>query len=176
MAFPVSGRKKHNKPKRSVDLGLNLTSMMDMFTIILVFLLKSYSATGNLIAIPKDYKLPESIAEENPTVTVNISVKYHEADPEASSIVVGDYRIGYDIIGPAIADRGNFLIPELRQILINEAEKEKLTKMATGKEFEGLVNIIGDKDVPYALLVKIMITCGQTEFGKINLLVQRTGA
>jgi len=175
MAFPVSGRKKHNKPKRSIDLGLNLTSMMDMFTIILVFLLKSYSATGNLIAIPKDYKLPESIAEQNPTVTVNISVKYDEFDPEKSAIIVGDYRIGYDVISRVMADKRSFLIPELKQILVEEAKKEKLVKRAAGKEFEGLVNIIGDKNVPYSLLLKIMSTCGQTEFGKINLLVQRAG-
>jgi len=70
--------------------------MMDMFTIILVFLLKSYSATGKLISIPEGYTLPESIAEETPVLAVNISVddEYIMVD-DALRIRVDQCRTGY---------------------------------------------------------------------------------
>ncbi len=69
----VSWAKKH-KREANPETNLNLTSMMDMFTIILVFLLKSYSSTGKLITIPEGYTLPESVAEKTPVLAVNISV------------------------------------------------------------------------------------------------------
>ncbi|ERP31589.1 ExbD/TolR family protein [Chitinivibrio alkaliphilus] len=49
-----------------VDLGLNITSMMDMFTIILLFLLQSYSADGSMLTASDDLALPNSIAVDTP--------------------------------------------------------------------------------------------------------------
>jgi len=160
----VSWAKKHTtgeKPKTN----LNLTSMMDMFTIILVFLLKSYSATGKLITIPEGYTLPESIADKIPVLAVNISVdnEYIIVD-DALRIKVADVRKGY---GPP------YIFDPLQKVLKEKAEQQIIVKEKLGKAFEGEVNIIGDKDIDFDLLMKVMATCGQSYFGKIKLLVSQ---
>jgi len=158
----VSWAKKH-KVKSDPETNLNLTSMMDMFTIILVFLLKSYSATGRLIAIPEGHTLPESIAEKIPVLAVNISVdnEYLIVD-DALRIKVADVRKDY---GPP------YIFDPLQKVLKEKAEQQMIIKRKLGRAFEGEVNIIGDKHIDFDLLMKVMATCGQSYFGKIKLLV-----
>src|SRR5450432_2079108 len=62
--------------KRTVITGLSLTSMVDMFTILVVFLLQNYSSTGEILNIPKDIHLPKAsqIKELKPAHVVTISV------------------------------------------------------------------------------------------------------
>ncbi|MCK5328868.1 MAG: biopolymer transporter ExbD [Candidatus Latescibacteria bacterium] len=164
--MPAVSRSKKHRAKSSSGETLNLTSMMDMFTIILVFLLKSYSATGKMITIPEGYTLPESIAEELPVLAVNISVdnEYIMVD-DALRIRVDQCRTGY---GPP------YIIDPLKQILLEKAAKQKLVVEKLGQSFEGEVNIMGDKDIDLDLLIKVMGTCGQSRFGKIKLLVSQS--
>ena len=54
------------KKKKNAQVSLKLTSMIDMFTILLVFLLKSFSAEGQIMTVTKDLKLPESSAQKSP--------------------------------------------------------------------------------------------------------------
>ena len=63
----------NKRTKRGV-FALKLTSMIDMFTILLVFLLKSYSAEGQIVTLSKDLVLPESTSEKAPKVTSVISI------------------------------------------------------------------------------------------------------
>lgn len=158
----VSWAKKHTTGERP-KTNLNLTSMMDMFTIILVFLLKSYSATGKLITIPEGYTLPESIAEKIPVLAVNISVdnEYLIVD-DALRIRVADVRKDF---GPP------YIFDPLQKVLKEKAEQQMIIKKKLGRAFEGEVNIIGDKHIDFDLLMKVMATCGQSYFGKIKLLV-----
>ncbi|MGM0461719.1 MAG: ExbD/TolR family protein [Fibrobacterota bacterium] len=51
---------------RDVSSHLNITSMMDMFTIILLFLLQSYAAEGSILTASDDIALPNSVAEDSP--------------------------------------------------------------------------------------------------------------
>ncbi|MFH1008317.1 MAG: biopolymer transporter ExbD [Candidatus Latescibacterota bacterium] len=164
--MPAVSRSKKHRGKSSSGETLNLTSMMDMFTIIMVFLLKSYSATGKLISIPEGYTLPESIAEEMPVLAVNISVddEYIMVD-DVLRIKVNEVREGY---GPP------YIIAPLQQVLLKKAGQQRLVVEKLGKSFEGEVNIIGDKDIDLDLLIKVMGTCGQSQFGKIKLLVSQS--
>nr|HQV31996.1 biopolymer transporter ExbD [Calditrichia bacterium] len=70
MAFKPSAAKKH---RTSTDEELNLTSMMDAMTIILLFLLKTYSTTGAIISPSSDLKLPYSLSTEAPHKELTVS-------------------------------------------------------------------------------------------------------
>ena len=72
MAFVPSRRKKHQTGAARVSL--NLTSMMDMFTIILVFLLKTYSTEGQLIHPSDNLTLPNSTVENPPEIALDVTV------------------------------------------------------------------------------------------------------
>jgi len=52
------------RPKKLREAGLNITSMMDMFTIVLVFLLKNFEAEGNLLTQADNLKLPTSVSKK----------------------------------------------------------------------------------------------------------------
>ena len=85
MAYIPSRIKKHNvKP---AEVKLNLTSMMDMFTIILVFLLKTFSTEGQLISPSNYLKLPDSKVEQPPEVGLDLVVS-------KQLIIVNDEKVG----------------------------------------------------------------------------------
>lgn len=165
MAFAPSKKKEllgHGREPQ--EAALSLTSMMDMFTIILTFLIMNFSAAGQLSAVPKDFRLPQSIEATPPQPVVNVSLNNEQ-------VAVAGQRIPG--MQNYIATPGLQLIPELKQVLDQKAAEIKIQKKAMGKGFEGQINLVVDKNVPFNLLLDVMATCGQSEFAKIKLLVQK---
>jgi biopolymer transport protein ExbD len=159
MAFKPSASKRHGN---SSDGELNMNSMMDMVTIILLFLLKTYSTEGALKANADDLKLPSSYRLEKPVKAATVTVSQ-------SVIMLGD-RV---VLTRAELDPDQRLIPPLANLLREKAEKEKEVE-AYGGEFTHEVLLIIDKDVPFDLLTKVIYSCGKSEYDKIRLMVQST--
>lgn len=139
-----------------------MNSMMDMVTIILLFLLKTYSTEGQLKANVDDLTMPESYRLVKPTRTTTVSVS-------KSVIMVGDRVV---MRRDQIQPDQNLLAPlstELRQI----AEKGKEIE-SYGGEWKGDVMLIIDKTVPYEVLTKVIYTCGKSEHDQIKMMVQST--
>jgi biopolymer transport protein ExbD len=164
---PVRSRRKrfavHEYP-------LNLTAMMDMMTIILVYLLKSYSSDPNNIQTSDELKLPMSTT----------TFKTEEAVPVAitkKSILVNDKMVATVTNGKVTGqDKGgsedSMLIAPLLAAMKSEAEKQKMiAKYNKNKEFKGMVLVIGDKMVPFRLLTEVLYTVGQAEFGQYKFAV-----
>lgn len=150
----------HARSKRSATL--NMVSLMDIFTILVFFLLVSSSTVQDL-PNTKEIKLPESIAEKLPKETVVILVS-------SSDIVIQ----GKKIADVAAVKRAN--LPEI-YTLKNELERiSKRQIVATtpdGKPVPREVTIMGDKEIPYELLKKIMFTCTRANYTNISLAVMR---
>ncbi|GAB4329830.1 MAG: hypothetical protein Kow0037_05120 [Calditrichia bacterium] len=159
MAYVPSRRKKH------LNLGkgeLNLTSMMDMMTIILLFLLKTYSTTGQILTPSEDLKLPYSLAQDDPKKELSVSVTRH-------NILVGTKVIAsLEDIGPE-----EILITPLFARLSDLAEEAKKDERMFGKPFTHEVIIQADEDTPFQTLVKVLYTCGQSEYNKLRLLTYK---
>lgn len=139
--------------------ALNLVSLMDIFTILVFFLLVN-SSDVEVLPNAKDIQLPESIAEEKAKETVVILIG------EEFIIVQGTPVVRVDKV---MATRGND-IPELRQALLSQNDRV-LRKEAQDDIAGREVTIMGDKDIPYRLLKKVMATCTQSEYGQISLAV-----
>lgn len=139
--------------------GLNLTSLMDVFTILVFFLLFNSSAS-EVLESPKEIKLPDSVVEAKPRETVVIMVS-----PEVV-LVQGEAVIGT----PELLQTGNETIPavtdRLRQIERNIIGISTRT-VAESKE----VTILADKTIPFSALKKLMSTCTGSGYGKISLAV-----
>jgi len=159
MAFIPSRRKKHNTSRKE---ELNLTSMMDMMTIILLFLLKTYSTSGQIVTPSKDLKLPYSFSKEPPKKELNISVSQ-------SHILVGD-KVVMDIKD---VDPEAPLIGPLYNVLSQYAREAKQNEIEYGIPFNHEIIIQGDENIPFQLLFKILYTSGQTEYNKLRLLTYR---
>ncbi len=147
----------HQRHKRSV--ALNLVSLMDIFTILVFFLLVN---SGDVQTLPnaKDMTLPESVAEQRARETVVVVVT------ERDLLVQG--RVVASI--PEVMGRQELIIPELRAALRNQTARtlrEEARDDIAGRE----VTIMGDKEIPYSLLKRIMATCTDAEYGQLSLAV-----
>lgn len=156
----VSSRRK----KRDTTFSLKLTSMIDMFTILLVFLLKSYSAEGQIMSVAPDLKLPNSTAQKVPETTSIIAV--------TDEMILLD---GQPIAKVADVMRSNqLLIPGLLNDLKTKRHiSEKIGEIHTDIGFTGKISIQADKELPYLIIKKIMFTCGRVGFNDIMLAVNK---
>ncbi|OQX87844.1 hypothetical protein B6D60_02970 [candidate division KSB1 bacterium 4484_87] len=161
MAFIPSRRKKHDTDPGKVRL--NLTSMMDMFTIILVFLLKTYSTEGMLIHPSKLLTLPSSSIEKSPEVGLDLIVS-------KQSVVVNHEEVAK--VNDVLNQQG-LIVPNLLNTLQVYAREAKRMEELYGTKFSGKVTIQADKDIPYKLLVKIMATCGRADYPNMRLVVYK---
>jgi biopolymer transport protein TolR len=149
---------RHHK-RGKMGTALNLVSLMDIFTILVFFLLVN-SSDVEVLPNAKDIQLPESIAEEKAKETVVILIG------DEHIIVQGTPVVRVDKV---LATRGND-IPELRQALLSQNDRV-LRKEAQDDIAGREVTIMGDKDIPYRLLKKVMATCTASEYGRISLAV-----
>jgi biopolymer transport protein ExbD len=149
---------KHHKRNKGAGM-LNLVSLMDIFTILVFFLLVNSSDVETL-PNAKDLQLPESIAEEKAKETVVILIG------ETDIIVQGKPVVKVDAV---MAKQGND-IPELREALLSQ--NDRVLRRAARDDIAGReVTIMGDKDIPYRLLKKVMATCTASDYGRISLAV-----
>jgi biopolymer transport protein ExbD len=151
---------KHHKRHKGHGT-LNLVSLMDIFTILVFFLLVNSSDVETL-PNAKDLQLPESIAEEKAKETVVIMIG--ETD-----IIVQGTPVAK--VADVMAIKGND-IPELRQALLSQ--NDRVLRREAKDDIAGReVTIMGDKDIPYRLLKKVMATCTQSDYGQISLAVMQ---
>jgi len=149
---------KHHKRHKQL-VGLNLVSLMDIFTILVFFLLVNSSDVETL-PNTKDLQLPESIAEEKAKETVVILIGEVDLIVQGSPVAK---------IADVMATKGND-IPELREALLSQNDRV-LRREASEEIVAREVTIMGDKDIPYRLLKKVMATCTESDYGQISLAV-----
>lgn len=159
MAFKPTESKRH---KNQNEGELNMNSMMDMVTIILLFLLKSYSTDGALKNEAGDLKLPESYRTVKPLKANTLSVSKSSISLNGLQVMlieeVGD---GF-IIGP-------LAIP-LREAASSAKEIEEY-----GGEFNQEILVLIDEETPFDLVFKVINTCARNEFVNVKLFVQGFG-
>ena len=161
MAYIPSRVKKHNTLIKSAKL--NLTSMMDMFTIILVFLLKTYATQGQLLQPSEYLTLPKSTVKTPPETALDLVVS-------KEVIMLNDKKI---IDLDQVKKQKDYIIEPLKKELLFHAGEAKKMEAQFGVPFSGKVTIQGDQDLEYKELVKVMATCGASEYPNMRLVVYR---
>lgn len=150
--------RRHDRGKRAGS-ALNLVSLMDIFTILVFFLLVN-SSDVEVLPNAKEIQLPESIAEEKAKETVVILIGDDDIIVQGTPVARVD---------EVLARSGND-IPELRQALLSQ--NDRVLRREAQDDIAGReVTIMGDKDIPYRLLKKVMATCTESEYGQISLAV-----
>jgi biopolymer transport protein TolR len=147
---------RHHKRNRRMP-GINLVSMMDIFTILVFFLLVN-SSDGEVLPALKSVRLPESTAEAKPRETVVITVSDTEVRVQGEVVD----RVAQLLRNPAEVSSG-------LQAALESQNRYGGTETPTGRE----ATIMGDKSIPYAVLKKIMATCTRTGYGRISLAVMQ---
>ena len=154
-----SRRMKRMARRKKKPVMLSLTSLMDVFTILVFFLLFN-SGSSEVLEAPHTIKLPQSAVESKPRETVVIMV--------ASDVIVVQ---GESVASTpeVLASQNDFVagvsgrLRELEHNVIGSATKAAVAN----KE----VTILADKTIPFTVLKKIMTTCTGAGYGKISLAV-----
>ncbi len=157
---------------------LNITSMMDMMTIILVFLLKSYSTDDITVAGNDDLQLPVSSSLKPPKLAVNVIVSRAQilvdGEPVLALEQVADEASGEMVPAiPADAKTGP-KIDDLFEKLQAKAEQAKtLGQRAQSDEFDfkGQILLQCDRRLPFSVVRDVMFTAGQAQFGEFRFVV-----
>jgi biopolymer transport protein ExbD len=139
--------------------AINLVSLMDIFTILVFFLLVN-SSDGEVLPTLKSVELPQSVSEEKPRETVVVMVT-----------------------GESVLVQGK-VVASVEQLLKEQDGKSNQLKQAlddlnsrvrtNNKDIDPArreVTIMGDREIPYRLLKKVMATCSEAGFGRISLAV-----
>ena len=138
---------------------INIVSMIDMLTVLVLFLLVN---SGNMQSLPstKAVKLPESTAQKAPKETLVVTVNNQD-------IVAQGHKVAS--VAEAIAADDD-IIPGLLQELTHQAQRNRLGNQ-TNDDAGGDITIMGDKQIPYVLMKKIMVTCTKAGYTNISLAV-----
>ena len=139
--------------------SLNLTSLMDVFTILVFFLLFN-SSSGEVLEAPREIKLPDSVVELKPRETIVIMVSPEMVLVQGKLIALTPEVLSSESQTiPGIAER----LRHIERSLIGTDDKS----IIASKE----VTLLADKSIPFRALKKIMTTCTGAGFGKISLAV-----
>jgi biopolymer transport protein ExbD len=164
-------RKKRKERDAAGEINeLNITAMMDMMTIILVFLLKSYAASAISITQSEEVKPPISSTRAVPKDTVAVTITPRD-------ILVGDRVVVQLVNGqvPAAMLDGRLVKP-LDQVFRREVEKLKLIASRNpAAPFSHELSVIGDRRIPYDLLLTVLYTAGQAELENYRFVVLQKG-
>lgn len=139
--------------------GLNLVSLMDVFTILVFFLLVN-SSNSEVLEPPKEIILPDSVVEAKPRETVVVMVT------EEHVMVMGEPVI---TTPDAIALKSSVI--ETIQARLVEQRKNVIGISTRTVSESKEVTILADKTIPFKLLKKIMSSCTAAGYGKISLAV-----
>ncbi|HLL02798.1 MAG TPA: biopolymer transporter ExbD [Myxococcaceae bacterium] len=160
-------RKKRKERESAGEIkDLNITAMMDMMTILLVFLLKSFASSSAAITASEDVRPPVSSTRASPKDTVAVTIT-------PKNILVGDKEVVRLANGVVPADQlQGRLVVGLDAQLKKEVEKLKyIAERNPAAPFSKELSVIGDKKVPYDLLLTVLYTAGQNELENYRFVV-----
>ena len=148
---------RRNRNQSMVDM--NLVSLIDVFTILIFFLMSNVGV--ETLASTRSVKLPESMSTKTPKETLLVVVT-------GSEILVGGKVVAS--VKDALAVDGDLIQP-LKAELDVEASREVIRK--ENEADSKRVTVMGDKDIPYRLLRKVMFTAARAGYSDVSFAVRQ---
>lgn len=166
MARNRSIRFRRRKNKKEL-FELDITSLLDILVILLVFLLRSYNSSGFEMNVPAGIELPNSVSQSinNPGVQIQVS---------PDKIYVDNKEVlDTENLPGRVYDHGGRRIIPLYNELVKKKEEVKSLALQTdkAKDFSGTANLIVDKSLKYSYVKKLMYTCAEAGFKEFKFVV-----
>jgi biopolymer transport protein ExbD len=164
----MAGQSMHRRRRgrSSGTVKLTLTSMVDMFTLIVVFLLKNYSAQGQMVTPAQGLLLPSSSVEKSAGEALSVKIS------EKTIMVENDVVVN-EAAYKALLVQKDFMIEPLFKVLSEHSKSARKSAEVLKTVFSGRISIQGDVAIPYNVLTRVMYTCGQAGYPVMNLVVYR---
>lgn len=158
MSSRRQNRMSRNKGKTP---GLSLTSLMDVFTILVLYLLVN-QGSGADIDPPKTIKIPDSVVETSPRQTVVMTVS------DTAVYIQGEAIVS---IADVLASEQDYIEPVRQEMVRVKELAESQGIQAAANKTE--VTILADRGVPFKILKKLMSTSSSAGYEKISLAVNQ---
>ena len=156
----VAQRMQHNHMRFLKPAKLNLVSLMDIFTILVFFLLVN-SGDSELLKVSKDIRLPDSVAEQRPESMVTVTVTESDVIVDGRPVATIEDVVSSNGVVPGLAKELNYLASKRTEL----SEEEKANGMA--------LTILGDHTIPYEILKRVMVTCAKSNYRNLSMAVSR---
>lgn len=151
---------KFNKGKHATNVELNLTSMIDVFVLLVIFLIQQFSADGDLLFMTDRIKMPEAANYEQLERAPVIQVSSEDISIEGARVAqVAD-----------IEGEEYWNIPALEEKLRDQKKAFEVVR-GSGEDFKGDINIQADKAVPFKIIKRVMYSANQAGYFNINFAV-----
>jgi len=151
-------KRAERRSRNKTTLDMNLVSLIDIFTLLIFFLL-SNTAAVEVLPSSKAVKLPESTAEKAPKETVVLVVNDKD-------ILVQGRKVAS--VSDVMAATEDLIVP-LKAELDAQAKVQTIRKENEAQS--KAITIMGDKDISYRLLRKVMVTCARANFSEVSFAV-----
>ena len=153
-------KRAERKSRNQTMLDMNLVSLIDVFTILIFFLLSSTSGV-ELLASPKAVKLPESFTEKAPKETILLVVS-------GTEILVDGRKVAN--VADVMATKGDLIEPLKAEL---DVLSSRVIVRADNQDKGRAITIMGDQNIPYQLLRKVMYTSARANFSDVSFAVRR---
>jgi biopolymer transport protein ExbD len=162
----LGGKMRHGR--KATNAELNVVPMVDMMTMLVIFLLQQFSATGDVLYMQKDIRLPDArhgqMIEPAPTVAIS-----------AEQVVVTGQKVAD--VADLDRDAGYLNIPALEERLREEKKKWEFIHQADpSRKWDGLVTIQADQKVPFRIVKRVMFSCGVAGYFNLNFAALDVGS
>ncbi len=155
-------RMKKRTRARVPITSINMVSLLDIFTILLLFLLVQAGDPEETLPVFENLQLPFSEAQTPPKRNLVVAIEHDRILVEGREVArVSDLSAADGNTIPGLAK-------ELHGYVVRAAEGRE----GNGK-FRGSVTIMSDRDIPFSVLKKVMVTCASQHFGNVSLAVQQ---
>jgi biopolymer transport protein ExbD len=152
---------------------LNITPMLDLMTIILVFLLMNFASSSENVNVAH-LTLPYSTAKlpVKEALTLIVTRDGILVDQKLVARFQADGNFSPDDLpeGP-----NGYLVQPLYDALQARSDHYKRIEEFGGSQFQGSIAVIADKNMPYAIIFRVLYTAGRAEFGRFKMFVQKPG-
>ena len=152
---------------------LNIVAMMDMMTILLVFLLKSYQASTLSVNQHEGLTIPVSSTQRVPKENISITVSMNEVAVNDRQVV----QMQGGVIPPSYKEGGRaeaFYVGSVFEALKKEVDKQKyIAQYNKNAPFSGRINVVADRKITYRTLMEVLYTAGQAELGEYKFMVMK---
>ncbi|MCT4643255.1 MAG: biopolymer transporter ExbD [Bacteriovoracaceae bacterium] len=163
-ARSIRFKKRRNKKG---FLEIDITSLLDILVILLIFLIKSYNSSGVTLNVPKGIELPNSQSDSINTPGVLIQVSKDTIWVDSKTV------LDTQTLPKVIYDQGGRRIVPLYNELVKKKEEIKLLQKQTkeAKKFSGIANLVVDKSLKYSYVKKVMFTAAAAGFKEYKFVV-----
>ncbi|MEX0797956.1 MAG: biopolymer transporter ExbD [Bacteriovoracaceae bacterium] len=158
---------KRKASKKKGPFEIDITSLLDILVILLVFLLRSYDTSGIIMTVPQGIELPRSESQSINTNGVQIQVSEDKIWVDSATVLdTGNLpKVVYDQGGKRIVPLYNELVKKKEQI------KKLAMQTPQATDFSGIANLIVDKSLKYSYLKKVMYTSAEAGFKEFKFVV-----